>query len=276
MKKFEEGVARGFAAHEKNGVVYLTVPAIDESGRFYHGFTTRLGGVSAEEFSTLNLSMTREANAGNKKENFRRAAAALELNPDSLILVNYEHGDGIADISAADAGKGFAVPTDLPKCDALVVSAPGAAAVTLHADCVPVFCVDRTGSRGGVCHAGWKGVAKRLPQKLAQHLIRAGSRTEDLIVGIGPHIRACCFEVGPEVAIVFEKEFGPDTVVRRQGEKGFVSLERAILHQLRDGGIEPAQITAADECTSCREDLFYSHRRDHGRTGAMGAFLSIR
>lgn len=254
----------------------MTVPAIDACGHFRHGFTTRTGGVSPHAYSSLNLSMTREADEDNKRENYRRAARTLGLDPESMVLVNYEHGDGIAKIRPQDAGKGFFISTDLPKCDALVVDAPGVTAVTLHADCVPVFVVDRTGSRGGVCHAGWKGTARRLPQKLAAYLIRAGSRPQDLLAGIGPHIRSCCFEVGPEVAEIFAKEFTSDVISRIRGEKSFVSLENAILEQLTDAGLTREQITCAAACTSCREDLFYSHRRDHGHTGAMGAFLAIR
>lgn len=276
LSDYERRVQRGFARREQDGLAYFTVPDIEACGRYVHGFTSRLGGVSPAPYASLNLSMTREASTENKRRNYRRAAAALGLDPASLVLVNYEHGDGIARVSPKDAGKGFARPTDLPKCDALLVAEPGVAAVTLHADCVPVFCVDRRGTQGAVCHAGWKGAAKRLPQKLAERLISAGSRREDLIVGIGPHIRSCCFEVSEDVRDIFAAEFGPDVIDREVGPKAFISLERALLLQLADAGLAPEQITVAADCTYCREDLFYSHRRDHGQTGAMGAFLALK
>ena len=276
MANFENSTVRGFAMHDKNGITYMTVPAVDACGHFHHGFMTRRGGVSSGVYASLNLSMTREGNPQNRKENYRLACEALGIDPEDLVLVNYEHGDGICEITPADRGKGFDIPTDLPKCDALVVEGPGVTAVTMHADCTPVFCVDRTGSRGGICHSGWKGTVRRLPQKLAAYLIKKGSRPEDLLIGIGPHIRSCCFEVGEEVAEIFREEFGEQTIQERRGEKSWISLENALLAQLAALGLDPGQITVAEECTSCREDLFYSHRRDHGNTGAMGAFLAIR
>jgi copper oxidase (laccase) domain-containing protein len=44
--------------------------------------------------------------------------------------------------------------------------------------------------------------------------------------------------------------------------------------QLRAAGVE--RVEHVDLCTSCRGDLFFSHRRDHGATGRQGgmAWLS--
>lgn len=276
LSQYEQSVQRGFLVRRTGELVYWTVSSIDACGWYRHGFMSRLGGVSDGPYTSLNLSMTREENADHKKENYRRAAQALGVDPETLVLVNYEHGDGVACIDSSDAGKGFSRPTDLPKCDGLLVTGPDVTAVTLHADCVPLFFADTATPRGAVCHAGWKGTARRLPQKLVQRLQDEGSRLEDLVVGIGPHIRSCCFEVGQEVADVFRSEFGPEVVEREEGEKAFVSLERALLLQLAEAGLQPEQITADASCTHCRPDLFYSHRRDHGLTGAMGAFFAIR
>lgn len=276
ISQFEQRVRHGFARHQIGDMVYWTVPSIDSCGRYVHGFTSRRGGVSPEPYGSLNLSMTREASPENKKRNYAVAAEAMGLDPGSFVLVNYEHGDGIASITREDAGKGFARPNDLPKCDGLVVDEKDVTAVTLHADCVPVFAADLTGARGAVCHAGWKGTAKRLPQKLVERLVAEGSRPEDLAVGIGPHIRSCCFEVGMDVADIFVKEFGPQVLDRCHGEKAFISLEAALLAQLADAGLGPQQVTVAGSCTFCEDDLFYSHRRDRGVTGAMGAFMALR
>lgn len=199
----------------------------------------------------------------------------MGFSPDSMVLVNYEHGDGVCVVGPQDRGKGFDVETDFPKCDALVIEEPGVTAVTLHADCVPVTIADPVRRVGAVAHAGWKGTAKRLPEKLSRRMIREfGCRTEDLLVAVGPHIRECCFEVGRDVSDIFSTEFGPEVIV--EGDRPHVRLERAILIQLMEAGIKPEQVTLSGLCTHCREDLFYSHRRDHGSTGAMGSFLYIR
>lgn len=103
-----------------------------------------------------------------------------------------------------------------------------------------------------------------------------GSREQNILVGIGPHIQECCFEVGDDVGEAFEQEFGSEVVTKKKGEKPHVRLQRAILKQLMETGIAPSQVTVSDLCTYCEQNLFYSHRRDQGLTGAMGSFLYIQ
>ena len=40
-----------------------------------------------------------------------------------------------------------------------------------------------------------------------------------------------------------------------------------------DLGIPAENITVSDLCTHCNENLFYSHRRDKGMTGAMASMI---
>lgn len=274
--QYERGAAGRFERHEDGGVVWFDVPAISGSGRFVCAFTSRLGGVSPAPWDSLNLSRTREPSPANKRENFRRAAGAVGVDPASMALVNYEHGDGIVRLTARDAGKGFSREIDYPHCDALIAMEPGVTAVTLHADCVPVFVADPGRGRIAACHAGWKGTAKRLPGKLVAEFVSMGSAARDMLVAIGPHIRTCCFEVGDEIAEIFEREFGADTVDRCSYPKPHVSLERAILRQFAEAGIGPEQVSLSGDCTHCLQDLYYSHRRDRGATGAMGSFVAVR
>ena len=44
--------------------------------------------------------------------------------------------------------------------------------------------------------------------------------------------------------------------------------------QLAQAGVK--QIEVAGVCTSCRRDLYFSHRGDHGRTGRFGAVVMLR
>lgn len=276
LQRCRDAAEHGFAAHEKDGLVYFSIPKFDDTGRFRAIFTSRTGGVSPGEFSSLNLSRTRENSPSNKKENYIRAARAAGADPASLVLVNYEHGTGICLVTPENCGEGLSKPTTLPPCDAIVVSEPGVTALTLHADCVPVFLADPVLGIGAAAHAGWKGTAGRLPEKLVRKFVEEfGSRPENLLGAIGPHIRACCFEVGEEVASIFEEEFGSACVLRKDNEKPHVDLEAAILIQFAGAGLPARSVTLADRCTYCEEDLFYSHRRDRGKTGAMGSFIAV-
>jgi YfiH family protein len=268
-------LSEGFRLEERKGVGILTIPSFTRAGVAKHGFTTRVGGVSPGVYASLNLSMTREENIENKKENYRRACAAVGVPYESLTLVRYAHGDGIHCVAEGDAGKGVSRETDFEPCDAMISDIADVTVLTLHADCVPVLYLDTRNKVAAAVHAGWKGVHLELPKRTVYKMaLRYKSRPEDILVGIGPHITVRNFQVRDDVAAPFLEKFGPD-VVRRRESGTYVDLQKAVLMQLEEAGVPEGNITCANLCTYTRADLFYSHRRDNGRTGAMGSFISI-
>jgi len=56
----------------------------------------------------------------------------------------------------------------------------------------------------------------------------------------------------------------------RSGEAFDESIERA----LREAGCET--VDRFGLCTSCEDELFFSHRRDRGRTGRQGIVATLR
>jgi YfiH family protein len=276
MERFYQEINKGFLLKEKDGVQYLAIPSFLDAGISTHCFTTRIGGVSEGCYASLNLSKTRENNPRNKEENYRKVCDVLGVPYESLTLVNYAHGTGTYVVEEKDVGKGITKETDIPKCDALLTNTEEITAVTLHADCVPLFFADVKHKAVCVSHAGWRGVYHGIvPHILQEFTKRFFTHPSDIIVGIGPHIMSCCFEVQDDVAQPFVEKFGEAILTMREG-RSYINLQQALLMQLKDGGILPYNITCADLCTSCRDDLFYSHRRDHGNTGAMGSFISVR
>ena len=270
---YYDGICHGFEKESVKGVVFYTIPSFSRTGLVRHCFSTRIGGVSKGCFESLCFSLSREKNPDNFRENTTRLADACGVDYDSITVVNYEHGDNIYEIGSDDAGKGLTRENDIPKCDALVCSLKGTAAMTMHADCVPLFYLsDKTGTCA-VAHAGWRGVIKGLPGKIASHIASMeGCNADGLLVGIGPHIKSCCFEVGSEVRDVFLDKYG-ERACRESDGRLYVDLEYAIICQFREAGIPAENITVSDLCTHCNEDLFYSHRRDRGMTGAMASMI---
>lgn len=259
----------------ENGVVYYRIPAFVENGFPKHCFTTRIGGVSPNEFSTLNLSLSREENPENKHENYGRVCEALGREYQSLTLVKYNHGIGVHAAETADAGKGISKETDFDFCDAIITNARAVTALTMHADCVPVFFADIRNRAVGVAHAGWRGVYDGIVAAVLRRLQEQyQSNMEDILIGIGPHLQACCFEVQEDVAGKFRDKFG-DCVLTYRNEKMYLNMQDVLCMQLQEAEVPERNITCANLCTHCREDLFYSHRRDQGKTGAMGAFIAI-
>ncbi len=274
FEEYRRAVNKGFKKRQRGGVVFFTIPSFVQHG-LTSAFTSRIGGVSGGCFESLNFSLKREGNIENIRENFRRAAAASGFRFESIVLDNYEHGCGIYRVKKEDAGKGLLVETDLPKCDALIIDRPDVTAATLHADCVPLFYLDPVRRVAAVAHAGWRGVFGGLPGMIPQTMDNTyNSNRADILAAIGPHISSCCYEVGEEVAGMFEKKYSEGTVERRGG-KVYLDLEAAILGQFMDAGIRAENVTVSGLCTSCHPELFYSHRRDNGKTGAMASMIAF-
>jgi hypothetical protein len=85
---------------------------------------------------------------------------------------------------------------------------------------------------------------------------------------IGPGIGPCCYEVGDEVAAPFRERFGDGVVAGRH-----LDLHEAAERTLRAEGC--AAVERVGLCTSCEEGLFFSHRRDRGRTGRQGIVAAL-
>lgn len=101
-----------------------------------------------------------------------------------------------------------------------------------------------------------------------------GSRAEDILTAIGPSIQEDHFEVGDEVAEIFIREFGEDTV-KKYGSKHHVNMQAAIKKQFLEEGIPESNIDDCGICTYCNADMLFSHRKTNGKRGNLGAFLQL-
>jgi copper oxidase (laccase) domain-containing protein len=101
----------------------------------------------------------------------------------------------------------------------------------------------------------------------------AGARPQDLLAAVGPAIGPCCFEVATDLAARFRDELGARVATARaRGARVDLFLANEIV--LREAGLDPAHIDVLGRCTSCEADLFFSHRRDHGRSGRQVGFIA--
>jgi len=218
-------------------------------------FSTRVGGVSEGPYSSLNLGILTDDDPGRVAENRRRAAHAAGLEPGAIAMGWQVHGTEIRKWDRP--GPAYASPgTDLPRVDGHLTERPRLGLLVLVADCFPVALAG--GGRVAILHCGWRGLAGGI-------VARALSSFEDPpAAAVGPGIGACCYEVGDEVR---ERFTGVEGAVRGR----MLDLRTVVQHELRDGGVE--SISHLDRCTSCREDLYFSHRRDGGVTGRQSGLV---
>ena len=225
-------------------------------------FSSRLGGVSEGPYESLNLGILTEDEPERVVENRRRLCATVGVDPETATMAWQAHG---AKVLRAD-GRGVVRPgTPLERCDGLWTEEPGRGLMLLTADCLPVALARANGKPGlAVLHVGWRG--------LLGGIVEAGVEAlggGPLRAAIGPGIGACCFEVGEEVAEPFRARFGPDVLV-----DGNLDLVAPTERALRAAGAEA--VGRVDLCTSCEEELFFSHRRDQGLTGRQGIVVALR
>jgi hypothetical protein len=258
----------------KNGVWYGAFPHFSQFN-VKHGISTRLGGVSDPPYAQLNLGLNKEDDSAKVMENRRLFLQGLGMPAGLVVTAGQVHGTTIQLVTAAN------LPEDghcvFPDTDALITRAVGVPLMLFFADCVPVLIFDPIRRAVAVSHAGWKGTVGAIAAKtvitMQQHF---GTNPQDCLVAIGPAIGPCCYEVDEVVICQLQQAFPWwDKVVIPQGRRWLLDLWQANVGQLRDVGVDKANIQVSGICTNCNRDLFYSYRGEQGRTGRMGAAIML-
>lgn len=233
-------------------VSILTSGLLERAG-LVHGFTTRATG------DVLGSLAGWERDSG--------------LAESSLVRLNQVHG---TDVLVVDRPLDQLPAGPARSFDASVTDRPGPVLGVRTADCVPVllFCPDPRAA--GVVHAGWRGtLAGAVTHAVSTLQGVFGCQPRDLLAAIGPCIQPCCYRVGDDVYQQFLDRFGSEGV-SVLGQERFVHLAAVNRMWLVECGLPAEHIDVLDLCTSCRQDLFFSHRRDGGRAGRQLAYITLQ
>jgi hypothetical protein len=247
------------------------------------GFTSRIGGVSQGCFETLNCGLHVADNPDHVVENRRRIAEAAGFDFAAWTIAEQVHGDRVAVVGEAERGRGRLGAGDaLPGCDAMVTDAEGVVLTACFADCVPLFFLDVEKRVIGIAHAGWKGTTMRIAERTVETMRRRyGSRPESILAAIGPSIGGCCYEVDERVLEHVRRLDGWESAIRPAAGDAPEGRRRLDLKELNrkimiKAGVLPQHIESSEWCTSCRTDLFFSHRKEKGTTGRMAGWIGMR
>jgi len=282
-----EGAARGAGGAGGAREVGEQAEALESrllaAAGFAHAFFTRRGGVSAPPWDTLNLAASTGDDPAAVHENLVRAARRLGIPPARLYFLSQVHGVAARELTGEEDRE--AVVREVG--DITVSRAPGVACGVRSADCATVLLADRRSGAVAAVHSGWRGTVlgaaaqgvaelRRLA-RLARLAHLAGSE-EDLVAAIGPHIEACCFEVGDDVAAQLAgcSPAGEAAVIRGEGARPHVDLRRVLRAQLVAVGIADAAIEDVPGCTVCDPARFFSYRRDSQRSGRLLSAIVVR
>lgn len=229
-----------------------------------HAFSTR-------DFGNLGL------HVGDIKENVienrKLFAQSLGIDFNKLVSAKQVHGNNIIRVTIDDIGKGSKdYENSIENSDALITNVPGLPLFAFYADCVPIFIVDPINKCIGIVHSGWKGTLNNIAGNAIDAFIKEfSSHPSDLIAVIGPHICKACYEVSNDIINEFREsgylEATDDSVNK-------LDLGYIINNQLLEKGLK--NIEQVTYCTSCDLDMFYSHRKEHGKTGRIAGIIMIK
>ncbi|MCJ7792602.1 MAG: polyphenol oxidase family protein, partial [Candidatus Marinimicrobia bacterium] len=174
----------------QNGV--LTFRNFSSYPEIIHGFSTR-------QFGDL-----KPRNISQKNQNLDVFLKHLGIGGKQLVVGEQLHRERVAVVDGEDRG------CIIPGVDGLISKDEEVFLGVNIADCIPMLFYDPEKKIVAVCHAGWKGTLKKIGQKVIEKMGRLGSKPERIIVGIGPHIKACCYNIPHKRARPFYEEFGDD------------------------------------------------------------------
>ncbi|MBT2598789.1 peptidoglycan editing factor PgeF [Oceanobacillus sp. ISL-73] len=239
------------------------------------GFTTKNGGTSIDEYSSLNMGFHVNDDESNVLQNRKVLSNQLQVNLSNWVAGEQVHDTKVALIQPKDVGCGSNTnKTSLSGVDGLIIPANvNALAVSLYADCVPLYFFDPVTKFVGIAHAGWKGTVGRIATEMVQSFVNLGSDKKNIKVIIGPSISVENYQVDLNV-IEHLTETEMQICTKQVSDNQFLldlkELNREILLQ---SGIFRHNIEVTKYCTYRDETLFFSHRRDKGKTGRMLGFI---
>lgn len=265
--------SKPFAELSFKELMYMRAPNIP----YTHCFTTRWGGVSQGSLSSLNLGENRGDTQENVRENYRRLLEALDLPQQALCFTKQVHGSEVRIVTQEDRRELF-TPYKY-EADGIVTNVKGLPLVCFTADCVPVLLCDSDAGVVGAIHCGWRSTVADILGAAVKKMISLGALPRNIYAAIGPAIDMCCYETDGEVPAAIEKLLAGDCgqAYFALGDTGkfMVDLKETNRRRLVQLGLQAKNISVSDECTSCNDDRYWSHRKTKGDRGSQGALIVI-
>lgn len=265
--------------NENKGVPYLTYNRLSDIDFIRHAFSTKHGGVSKGEWTSMNFAFSRGDNPENVLENYKIFSDAVGFDYNSLVTSSQDHHTYVRPVTKNECGIGIWKEKDMMSVDALITNEPNVTLVTHYADCTPLFFVDTVGKAIGLAHAGWRGTVGKIGEEVIKKMTALyGTNPSNVVVAIGPAISKCCYEVDEDCAENFYNLKDLDNskfIFPKEDGKYMIDLLETNRQIVMRAGVKKENIVLSDLCTKCNSDLLWSHRATNGHRGTMCAFMCI-
>jgi len=268
----------------------LRSPTLGRAG-FRHGFSTRIGGVSAGPFASLNLGVASAPGEPDPLERimenrrrFGRSVVGTDHADLPWVLSRQVHG---AEVHWSEGA--VADPRDLerlPIADAIVGRESGRLLSVRTADCLPILLACSRSGLAAAVHAGWRGLVAGVIPASIDAMVAEGASRDAIVAAIGPAISVTHYEVGDEV-IEACREAGLEPAHRSKhrsaprsaeetGTRPHLDLAATACAVLGRCGVDEDRIDVLVCCTFAEPDRFFSYRRDGARSGRLAAVIEPR
>lgn len=263
----------------KGDLKFYTFEQFEETNLVNHCFSTKFGGVSKGCYESMNLSF-RDDKRENIIENYKIICDAINCNYKNIVFSSQIHEDKVYKVTNKDKGKGIIRKSDFYGYDALITNEPEIVLTTFYADCVSIFILDPINKAIGIAHSGWKGTILEIGKKTILKMKEEyDTNPKDLIIGIGPSISSCCFQVDLPVVQKFKENipFSEKYIFNDKQEGKFkIDLQNIIKESIMHTGVLEKNIEISGICTMCNSDIFFSHRVMGNERGSLAGLIQLK
>ncbi|GGH74579.1 YfiH family protein [Pullulanibacillus pueri] len=250
------------------------------NGSIKVGISLRNGGYSVGDYASLNMGYHVGDDAKMVTANRKLLGESIKFPAERWVTGEQVHGHLILRVSKDSAGMGaLDLDSVVKACDGLYTTEKDLLLTACFADCVPLFFYCNRVPVVGIAHAGWRGTVGEIGRKMVEEWAKQFNiLPQEVNVVIGPSIGPCCYEVDDFVmqqvkALSYIKI--DDVATQKREHRYQLDLKKLNKGILKASGVAEENIHMTQYCTSCRTDLFYSHRKENGKTGRMLGYIGI-
>jgi len=224
-------------------------------------------------FSTRDFGNMKPSSKGQVTEiekNRRNFLKTLGLKNPNVVTAQQIHSNQVVLVGKNDSGK------NVTGADGLITGEKGLFLMVFVADCLPILAYDSRKEIVGIAHAGWQGTSEKIAENLVWAFQKLGSKPNDILVGIGPGIEFCHYEVRNEVVDKFTTAGFGKMVLRSLSGKTHIDLKQAVVDQLVGAGVPKASIDVSLKMCTYENPDFYSYRREKEKlSGEIAAVIGL-
>lgn len=229
-------------------------------------------GISSRNNGDMHFGNLKDKEVINNRRQFYKS---LEIDEKDVVVMDQVHGNNIANVGSNDRASGIInKQSAISKTDGLITKDANLFLMIQTADCLAIFFYDPEKRIIGAVHAGWRGIIKQICLKMIDKFIELGSSPEKIICCIGPGICQKHFVVKDAVLKEFLKKYSSATFVRNND--GYIDLKKAIVSDLKKGGIASENIEISKYCTVCDNGILGSFRKEGSSAQESASIIGMK